>query len=105
MTKTQILKQSLSFSALAVVYIALVTTIMSHVGKLVGDQGKTFLGPIIFLLLVVTSVATMGLLIFGKPIMLYMDEKKREAVLMVISTICCLAFFIALLIVTLAVFK
>ena len=44
----------------------------------------------------------MGMLIFGKPIMLYIDGKKREAVAMAVCTICALAAFTVLLFVVLA---
>jgi len=101
---TKIIKQSLSFSALAVLYIALVTMVMSHVGKLVSQQENNVLGPMVFLLLVVISVATMGMLIFGKPIMLYIDGKRREAVFMVICTVISLAVFAGLLLMTQAFF-
>jgi len=36
--------------------------------------------PIAMLLLFVTSAAITGFLVFGKPAMLYIDGKKREAV-------------------------
>lgn len=96
MLDKKIVKQSLLFSSLVVLYIALVATIMSRAEQIVGQGDKTVLAPIIFLLLLVVSVATMGILIFGKPIMLYMDGKKRDAVIMMICTVSCLAVFISL---------
>lgn len=62
-----------------------------------GPDGESAVGPIVFLLLLVVSVATMGMLIFGKPLMLYIDGKKREAVTKVIYTISTLAGISALL--------
>lgn len=99
MLDKKIVKQSLLFSSLVVLYIALVATIMSRAEQIVGQTDKTVLAPIIFLLLLVVSVATMGILIFGKPIMLYMDGKKRDAVTMMICTVSCLAVFISLFLV------
>lgn len=99
MLDKKIVKQSLLFSSLVVLYIALVATIMSRAEQIVGQGDKTVLAPIIFLLLLVVSVATMGILIFGKPIMLYMDGKKRDAVVMMICTVSCLAVFISLFLV------
>lgn len=103
MLDKNIVKQSLSFSALAVLYVALVAMVMRNAEKLLGQIDESVLAPIVFLLLLVVSVATMSLLIFGKPLMLYMDGKKRDAVTMVICTVCCLALFIALLVVAIVV--
>ena len=97
----KIIKQSLACATAALLYIVLVATFMSNVGKIVGQQDKSALAPIGFLLLLVVSAATMGLLIFGKPVMLYMDGKKRESVAMVVGTIACLAVFTVLLFIAL----
>ncbi|MEK7615085.1 MAG: hypothetical protein AAB431_01720 [Patescibacteria group bacterium] len=105
MLDKKILKQSLSFAALAVLYVALVATVMTNAQKLFSDIDKSVFAPIVFLLMLVVSVATMGLLIFGKPVMLYIDGKRREAVMMVICTVASLAFFTILLVVTFALFR
>lgn len=91
-------KQSLPFSALAVLYVAVVATVMQNAARIFGpDEPKGVVGPIAFLLLLVVSAATMGMLIFGKPVMLYIDGKRREAVAMAVCTIGSLAIFTALL--------
>src|SRR3989344_7553780 len=59
--------------------------------------------PIAMLLLFVTSAAITGFLVFGKPAMLYLDGKKREAVsllgytlvMLVLITIVAFIFLIA----------
>ena len=102
MLDKKIVKQSLSYAALAILYIALVATIMNNAARIFGQQEKTVLAPIGFLLLLVVSAATMGMLIFGKPVMLYIDGKKREAVAMAVCTIGSLAIFTAMLFVILA---
>lgn len=51
-----------------------------------GD-GKNFFIPIFMLLLLVLSVAVMGVLIFGKPLMLYLDGAKKEGVKLLLYTI------------------
>lgn len=104
MLDKKIITQSLSFAAAAVIYVVLVATMMNNTERIFGQQKESVLGPIVFLLLLVVSVATMGVLIFGKPVMLYIDGKKREAVAMVICTIGSLAIFTALLVVVLAWF-
>jgi len=50
----------------------------------------TVFAPILMLSLLVFSVALVGSLIFGRPILWYLDGKKREAVMLLAYT---LAFF------------
>ncbi len=97
MVDKNIAKQSLAYAAGAVGYIALVAVVMSKAEELFGDMDQTVLAPIGFLLLLVISVATMGMLIFGKPVMLYMDGQKKDGVTMAITTISILAGFTVLL--------
>lgn len=91
-----IIKQSLLYAALAVLYIVLVATIMSNAERVFGQHDKIFFTPIGVLLLFVVSAATMSMLVFGKPIMLYIDGKKREGIATAICTIGSLAIFTAL---------
>ncbi|MEK7545489.1 MAG: hypothetical protein AAB554_00255 [Patescibacteria group bacterium] len=98
-------KRSLPYSAGAILYVAAVGTVMQNIERIFGDgDGKpdSALAPVGFLLLLVTSAATMCMLIFGKPLMLYIDGKKREGVMMVVCTIGQLAAFTVLLFVVLA---
>lgn len=98
----KIIKQSIAFAVCAILYITLIVTLLDWAGKTFVSEDKILLQPIGFLLLLVVSAATMGMLIFGKPLMLYMDGKKREALGMVISTIVSLATCTILVFTTLA---
>ncbi len=63
-----------------VIYISLVATAMFTVGKLFGDKpDPDIIAPIAFLLLFVISAAVSGALILGKPVMLYLDGQKPDA--------------------------
>jgi hypothetical protein len=104
MLNITILKQSFAYAALAILYVTLVATFLQNAEGLIGDQEDTILAPISFLLLLVVSAATMGVLIFGKPVMLYIDGKKKEGVMMIAGTIGFLAFFTALLLAVQSVF-
>jgi hypothetical protein len=73
-----------------VVYVALVATLMFNAEQLFG-QGDTVITGISFLLLFCVSAATVGMLVFGHPVMLFLDGKKRQAVLMAGYTIAWLA--------------
>jgi hypothetical protein len=69
---------------------------MTGIEKFLGQKEDMVLMPIGFLLLLVTSAAVMGMLVFGKPVMLYLDGQKREGATMAVYTIACLAAFTVL---------
>lgn len=66
-------------ASLAVMYIVLVALFMNNAEQIIGDN-KSFLGPVAFLLLFVFSAATVGSLVLGRPILMYLDQNKKEAV-------------------------
>jgi len=61
------------------VYVVIVTLIMSNGEKLFGKM-TTLGGPIAFLMLFVFSALITGSLVLGRPIYLYLNGKKEEAV-------------------------
>jgi hypothetical protein len=62
------------------VYISLVALLMFNVQKLFGAKpDPVIVAPIAFLLLFVISAAISGALILGRPVMLYLDGKKKSA--------------------------
>jgi len=105
MLDKKIIKHSVLHAVLAVLYIAVVATIMSNAEKLFGDADTSVLVPIGMLLLLVVSAATMGMLVFGRPVMLYIDGKKREAVNMLVSTIAFLAITTLIVFASIASFR
>jgi hypothetical protein len=102
MLDKKIIRQSLPYSGLVILYIAVVATVMQNAPRLFG-QMVGILAPIVILMLLVVSASVVGLLIFGKPVMLYLDGKKREAVSLVIYIVGNLAAAIVLLVVLLAI--
>jgi len=60
------------------VYIFLVALVMRNANKLFGNNPGV-LPIIVFLMLFVLSAAISGALILGKPTLLYLEGKKREA--------------------------
>lgn len=62
-----------------VAYIIVVSCLMFNVERIFGGQEDTVLAPAAFLLLFTLSAAIVGLLVFGRPVMLYLDGKKKEA--------------------------
>lgn len=78
-----------------VAYIVLIALFLSS-AKRVFDRdasNETMMIPVIMLLLLVISAAITGFAVFGKPVMLYIDGKKRESLLMLAQTIGFLIMF------------
>jgi len=61
-----------------VVYIILVVSLIFSLQG--SSEPDTILAPIAMLMLLVCSAAITGFLVFGKPAMLYLDGKKKEAI-------------------------
>ena len=80
------------------VYVALIVTTMFNGEKMFGQVNNIF-APILFLLLFVTSAAITGSLVLGKPVLMYLDGAKREAIQLFLYTIGWLALGIIILLV------
>lgn len=81
--------------------MTLVATLLQN-GHIIFGEKDNALMPIAFLLLFVVSAAVMGILVFGRPILWYLDGKKREAVELSGVTIASLAVITVLVFLTLA---
>ncbi|MFA6307190.1 MAG: hypothetical protein WC639_05290 [Patescibacteria group bacterium] len=67
-------------------YVSLVVAFMSNAEKFFGKEDNAMTGVVMLLLLVLSATIT-GSLVLGKPILLYLDGQKKEAVKMLFSTI------------------
>lgn len=72
------LKSSLANALGTAVYVSLVAWLMANANKIFGRMDDV-VGPMAFLLLFVLSAAVTGALVLGRPIMLYWDGKKQQA--------------------------
>lgn len=79
-------KYSFIHSISILAYIALVALVMQNGDQWFG-QMNNFIGPIAFLLLFTLSALVVGLLGLGKPIILYLDGKKKEAITLILLTV------------------
>jgi hypothetical protein len=70
--------QALGQASLATLYIVLVATFFYFANTIFGQE-DTFVTPIAFLLLFVLSAAIMGALVLGRPLLMYLDNQKKEA--------------------------
>ncbi|MBY0539142.1 hypothetical protein K2P56_01740 [Patescibacteria group bacterium] len=79
----------------AVAYIALVAVVMTRGEDLVNAFEGSLLPPILFLTLFVLSAAVMGLTLFGRPILWFLEGKKKEALMLALCTVLLLALIVA----------
>jgi hypothetical protein len=94
---------SLGHAVLVLVYISSVAWLMTNAETILGEAEETFLIPVAMLMLLVLSAAVMGLLVFGRPILMYLDGKKREAVMFLGYTLGWLTLLTFLVFIALAV--
>ena len=81
-----------NYSLIVVAYVIAIAALMLYSQNMFG-QMKGVLSGIAFLLLFVISTAIIGFLIFGKPILMYLDNKKKEAIYLFTCTIGWLILF------------
>jgi len=96
--------KSLKNSLLVVVYVALVSYFMQNAEKWIGKMDN-FWGPFAFLMLFVISAAIVGYLVFGQPVVLYLDGKKKEALSTIGQTIGWLVGVTVIILIGIALFK
>ena len=80
----------------AALYVAFIACFMNTVPELVGEVPE-HIAATMFLLVFVISAAVMGLLVFGRPILWYLEGAKQEAVSLVLYTVGFLAGIAVLL--------
>ena len=78
--KNKLAFYALGHAAAAFAYITAVVSFISYLERAWGNQEDGLWAPIIGLTLFVLSAAIMGALVLGRPILLYLDGKKSEAV-------------------------
>ncbi len=75
----KIFKHALLEAGLAIVYIVLVVLLLNNGNRFFGKEDNIGM-PILALLLLVFSVAFMGVTIFGRSILWYLEGQKKEAI-------------------------
>lgn len=102
MTKKSILRYALAEVVAAVLYVLFISVFFSQAEKIFGPE-DTMLSPVVFLLLLVFSVAMMAMTIFGRSIMWYLDGQKKEAVKLLFYKLAYLFVFMVLAMIALAI--
>lgn len=82
-----------------VLYIGAVVSFMNFANASKIEKTHSLFAPIVFLMLLVLSASVTGSLIFGRPVLWYMEGKKKQAVSLLIST---LGIFLVILIIILS---
>lgn len=85
-----------------VAYVTVVALIMSNGNKIFGVKDTT-LTPIAVLMLFVLSAAITASLVAGKPVLMYLNNQKNEAVRLFIYTLCWLALVTVVLFAVMAI--
>jgi hypothetical protein len=86
MNNSRLLFQGFLFSLGVIVYIVPVSVVMRH-GEAIFGKMQHFWGPVGFLMLFTLSAAVVGLLVFGRPVYLFLNGFKREGVKQVLYTV------------------
>lgn len=103
MTKSKLIKISLINSVLAALYVSAVAFLMSNGEKFFGNNNNVF-GGIAILLLFVISATVMGSLILGRPVLMYLDGLKKEALKLFYLTTAWLVLIAALIFIGLVIY-
>lgn len=77
--RKKLILSGLAFALSEAAYVTLIALFMTHANQYFGP-GPNILGVMAFLLVFVFSAAISGALILGKPVLLYLENQKREAV-------------------------
>jgi len=103
MKNKKLIITSLVNSLLAVFYVSVVVLIMNN-GKNIFDHIPEAVAGIAILMLFVTSATIMGFLILGRPLLMYFDGAKKEAVKLFYFTIAWLALIVITIFSSIAIF-
>ena len=101
MKNSKLITYSFIHAAGVVIYTAAIAWFLFNAESLFG-QISNFAGPLAMLLLLVISATITGLLVLGKPVLLYLDNAKKEALIMLFYTIGWLALMTVIVFITIA---
>jgi hypothetical protein len=85
---------SLVHAFIAVAYIFGVIFLISRIEHIPEKEFSPIFGPAVMLLLFVFSAALMAILVFGRSVMMYIDNQKKEALRFLFLTLSWLFLFL-----------
>jgi hypothetical protein len=86
MDKGKLIQLSFVHSLGVMAYIMVVAWIINNAEKFFGKTSN-FWGPVMFLMLFVFSALLTGILVLGRPIWMYLQNKKQEALYFLFVTV------------------
>ncbi len=100
----KIIKNALINAIGTTLYIILVVSFIFSLQAFSHEPEDNIIIPIAMLLLFVFSAALTGFLVFGRPVMWYLDGKKKEAVSLIGYTLAILLIMVIVAFLTLALY-
>jgi hypothetical protein len=104
MLNSKLIKKSLINAGLAALYVFVLSLLMSN-NKTIPKGAPEFLIGVGMLLVFVISATVMGYLVLGKPILMYLDGAKKEALKLFYLTVTWLVLIAVIVFICLAIFK
>lgn len=84
-------------------YIAVVAWLVFNGQAIFGGKPIGMLAPVMFLLSFIISALITGMLVLGKPILMYLAGEKREGITLLIATLAWLIVLLAAVALTIAI--
>jgi hypothetical protein len=100
---TRIITHALGGAILTALYIAIVVLFLNTLQQHLA-YSRSVLIPIFMLLLFVFSAALTGIMVFGRPVLWYLDNKKKDALALLFWTIVFLLILVIIASVSLFLF-
>ncbi|MBI4121027.1 MAG: hypothetical protein HY457_02120 [Parcubacteria group bacterium] len=75
-------------------YVFGVAWFLSNAQEIFGEQDEGLFVPIFMLLLFIISATITSLLVLGRPVYLYLNNQKKEAMILLLATLGWLAIFL-----------
>ena len=98
-----ILRVALLNALSTALYVTVVGSFLFYAAQMRLGQAKTILVPIAMLMLLVFSAALVGVLIFGRPLLWYLEGRKQDSLLLLAGTLAILFVITAAAFATLVV--
>jgi len=86
MKKSKLILQGIIQAVGVFVYIFLLSAFMNKANDWFGEDDQKLIAPILVLLIFVFSALITGSLVLAKPVMLYIDGKKKDGVKLLLYT-------------------
>lgn len=104
MSKSKIVFYAITHSLGVLAYILLLVSFMNNGKNFFGNSPEILIGMVMLSLFVLSASVT-GLLVLGRPIHLYFNGFKKEAFILLFSTLACLFAFTVVILIIIAILK